>query len=159
MNIRIFAFLLACSPTLALVADDHGEMKKEHQAASAEHQQWASSIKTMQVEHLKAMAVLARLQAELLAHEAELKVQLMHIEEHDAEMAEHSHEIAHHEKSGDDSDHEKFAKFHEKLMKRHKAIMKSQSKVEDHHGDLIKAILKLGKDHRHGLEEHSHDEE
>lgn len=138
---------------------EHTAMTREHQTARAEDLKLQQTITRMKAEHCRALAVLARLQAELLDHQAELETAALHISEHDQEMAEHASEIDRHESTGDAAEHAERAARHKELMTRHAELQTSSDQLSGHHGELIDEILKLGEAHRHGLEDANRERE
>ena len=58
---------------------EHDQMRTEHKSALTEHQAWAMQIGKLKADHSKALAALAQLRAEILAHDAELDAIASHI--------------------------------------------------------------------------------
>ena len=64
-------------------ATPHATMQKDHEAAEADHSKWESDIATWRVEHLRALATLAEVQAKILRHDAALLEHAEHIRLHE----------------------------------------------------------------------------
>jgi len=122
---------------------DHGAMHKEHEAADAEHEKWMDEIAQMRIEHRKALAALARVEAMIFEHDAELEQQAEEIRQHSRHLHHHEAEIAAHEASGDDSEHAKLARQHAEFEKVHAAMKKSQGQFREHHSQMTKAVKAL----------------
>ena len=104
---------------------EHAEMKKEHAKVHAEHDVLLGKIGKAKIEHRRALATLAEIQARILRHEAMLEELAEHAREHEDHIHHHDEEIAEHDKSGKDTDHAKLMVAHKAMIAEHTAIMKS----------------------------------
>lgn len=130
-------------------------MRSEHETSLAQHKQWQVQISKMRVDHSKALAALAHLQAEILAHAAELDDMSSHIMQHEAEIKSHDKAMLDHEKggAGDQHDHKKTT--HDDIMKHHRSLAKQiESEATDHH-ELTSGIISFAEEHTKKF--HSHD--
>ncbi|TWT34607.1 hypothetical protein [Blastopirellula retiformator] len=145
---------LLFAPGIAVGADaEHEEMHEEHQKDVADHQKWMTQIGKMRIQHKEALAALAMLEAEILAHDAELEEMAEEIRVHAEHIAEHEEELDSH----DEDSHDKLEKSHEKLQAEHAAVGKKLTEMEKDHDDLIDGLLKFVKKHLSKFHEHSHD--
>lgn len=64
-------------------------MHDPHTHANVEHVQWMHKLEKWRAEHKRAMAQLARMQAALMAHDAEISEYLIKIRRHDGFIGEH----------------------------------------------------------------------
>jgi chromosome segregation ATPase len=139
--------LLAMFISSAHSADDakneHAVMKKDHVRVHQEHDQLLRQIGKWKVEHRRALATLAEVQARILNHEAALEELAEHAREHEDHIEHHDEEIAMHDKEGSDKDHAKLADAHKKLIDEHAKVMKVSSELEDNHEQLMQLLGKL----------------
>lgn len=141
------ASLLGCAAWVALAADpkaEHEAMRKEHAAAHREHDEMLKQVGKWKIEHRKALAVLAQLQAAILEHEAELEELAEHAREHEDHILHHDEEFHEHEKSGDAKGHQELAASHKKMLAEHEKIKKSLGQFKDDHDALIQSLQALG---------------
>ncbi|QDS91732.1 hypothetical protein FF011L_04650 [Roseimaritima multifibrata] len=134
------------TPAFADDSDDHQHMLEEHAAAKQQHAAWLAKAEKMKVDHRKALAAMARLEAEILDHEAELEEQISKIRVHEMLIEAHESSIAAHE-AGDDVDHEKLSKQHQQIHRQHEQMEKGMSATTDDHADLIGQLMKFLKNH------------
>jgi len=139
------ALLVSCSAsTLADDGDsaDHRKMLKDHAVAKQQHAEWLVKAEKMKVEHRRALAAMARLEAEILEHEAELEEQISRIRVHEMLIDAHESSIVAHE-AGEKVDHDKLTKQHQKIHRQHDEMEKGMSAVTDDHADLIGELMKF----------------
>ena len=148
-RIGIVAVLFVAASMTSLRADD-AAAKESHAAAESDHVKWLEQLRTMRVEHRRALAALKRLESEILEHEADLEEQIAEIEAHRRHIESHEAEIAagHAEKSRDD---------HDEIEKRHAQIAKAMKTAHQDHKDLISGLMKFV--NRHLEKFHHHDED
>ena len=134
--------VLFLSPVLGQDAAQKNEMmRKEHSMAATEHQQWEAKVGKMRVEHRRALAALAQLRAEILAHDAELEAIAEHIRSHKVEMSSHDHALAH------KGDKPELATAHGKIMEDHKSLGQALMSEMNHHSELISGIMEFTQKH------------
>ena len=126
-------------------------MEKKHHSAKNDHQIWRVEISKMRAEHQSALAALARLEADLLAHDAELQKIMLQIELHELEMTSHNH--AHDDTEKGDQDVAMKAE-NARFMGEHTELKKIIDGSQSHHKELIDGILNFTKQHM--KEFHSH---
>ena len=70
------------------MTDSKPSMHDPHTHARKEHIQWMRKLESWRAEHKRAMAQLARMQAALMAHDAEVSEYLIRIRHHDGFLGE-----------------------------------------------------------------------
>ena len=162
MNFRIFAALFFSCTLLfqqgGLAQEkskqEHDQMRTEHKTALSEHQAWAVKVGKLKADHSKALAALAQLRAEILAHDAELDAISNHIMQHELEMKSHDGAMHAHDKGGDGHQHNDMKSTHDKIMKQHQSLGQQLEAESKHHGDLISGILTFAKKHSKAFHMH-----
>ena len=134
---------------------EHDQMRTEHKTAASEHQAWAIEIGKLKADHSKALAALAQMRAEILAHDAELDLISNHIMQHNMEMKSHDGAMHKHDGGGDGHKHDDMKSTHKKIMDQHTALAKRIEAESKHHSALISGILKFAKEHAKGFHMHS----
>jgi len=125
---------------------EHKAMEQQQRQAYAEHQKWSRQLAKWRIDHHRASAALARLQATIAEHEAVLVEIEQHIREHREHILNHARAIARH-KHGDESvPHDKLQGMHKRLQDRHGHIGKAVEKVSGHHERVMAAFKNLIKD-------------
>jgi hypothetical protein len=132
------AYSLAAAPKV-----DHGAMKEEHTQAAAEHEEWLVQISKQKVEHRRALAALAEIQARIFEHEATLEELAEHARRHETHIHDHEHEIAEHEAGGEGEDHAALARSHAKFMNEHEEMSALVDANEDQHDKLMAELTRL----------------
>lgn len=130
---------------------EHASMLKEHQKAHSEHDAALSQLSKWRVEHRRALAALASLQAKILEHDASVEELAEHARVHEDHIRHHEDEIHDHEAGGSGADHAHLADHHKKLLKEHQDFQKAMNSVEDNHEHLMLEITKLAE----SLKKHS----
>ena len=158
-----FAVLaLVVSPLYAVAqetaTEQHSHMNEEHSTAGSDHLAWRAKIGKMRAEHQSALAALARLQADLLEHEAELEMMTVHIDMHEMEMASHDDAMSAHEESGEGAQHDELSTEHADVMGAHAKMEKMIEAAEAHHKDMIEGIMKFAGQHMKEFHSHDHGE-
>ena len=125
------------------VKQGHAEMLKEHHQAHEEHDAALARLGKWRVEHRRALAALASLQAAILEHDASLEELAEHARIHEDHIRHHEEEIHEHDAGGAGTAHEKLAESHKKMLDDHKKFQQSLDHVEDDHDRLMAEIQKL----------------
>ena len=132
---------------------ERSPMEKKHHSAKSDHQVWRAEIGKMRAEHQSALAALARLEADLLAHDAELQKMTVQIDLHELEMGSHNH--AHDDSEKGDQDGAMKAE-NARFMGEHTELKEIIDGSQSHHKKLINGILKFTREHMNEFHAHSH---
>ena len=138
--------------------EEHSHMNEEHSTAGVDHLTWRAKIGKMRAEHQSALAALARLQADLLEHEAELEMMTVHIDMHEMEMASHAEAMHAHEESGEGEQHGELKSEHAEVMGAHAKMGKMIEAAQGHHKELIDGIIQFTGQHMQEFHSHEHGE-
>jgi hypothetical protein len=139
-----FTIVMVClAMTHSVNAGDHAGIREEHVVAHKQHDQWSAEYAKMRVEHLRALAAFAKLQASIFEHEAEL------VEHEEAIRAQEYHaihyweEICEHDDHDDDAAHKQLEKEHAAFGASHAAMAKQHKQVKANHEELHALRLKI----------------
>jgi len=126
-------------------AEEHAAMEKEHRDAVMDHAKWQKEIGRYRVEHLKALALLAKLQAHVLDHQAHVEEHAENIRIHDRHIRLHAREIAEHEAGGEGKEHAELAESHKHMLEDHQKMAKEHDTLDVKHDELMKVLQQIVK--------------
>lgn len=133
----------AASAQTGKAGAEHSAMLKEHRQAHEEHDAALTQLGRWRVEHRKALAAIASIQARIYEHDAAIEELAEHARLHEDHIRHHEEEIHEHERSGDAGAHEQLSELHQKLLSEHKKFQEAMHHVEDDHSRLMKELHRL----------------
>jgi|GEM_PF-1987935 len=133
----------ATSARTGNASPEHSAMLKEHHQAHEEHDAALTQLGRWRVEHRKALAAIAAIQARIYEHDAAIEELAEHARLHEDHIRHHEEEIHEHERSGDAGAHEQLSELHQKLLAEHKTFQEAMHHVEDDHSRLMKELHRL----------------
>lgn len=141
-----FTIVMVClAMNHSVNAGYHAGIKDEQVAAHKQHDPWSAERAKMRGDHLRALAVIAKLQANIFEHETALVEHEEEIRLHEGRAIHHGEEIRSCEDHGEDAAHKKLEKEHASFQASHVAMAAQREKVKANHEQLHALLSKIVK--------------
>lgn len=141
-----FTIVMVClAMNLSVNAGDHSVIKDEQGAAHKQQDPWSAERAKMRGDRLQALAVIAKLQANIFEHETALVEHEEEIRLHEDRAIHHGAEIRSHEGHGEDAAYKKLEKEHASFKDSHVAMAEQREKVKANREQLHPLLSKIVK--------------